>query len=384
MAGRPKLSAQSPSESDRTGGRDSGGFLDLDRGGREHHRLFRQDRIRTGLFYRTNPVGRRRTLCSAHPHQCHLWRHRLHSRSGLYFRQPVHCLPSSDPGGLRQALDTARDALIPTGVAASQCPDQPAHRSERRVLDERRGSIQPGELTASCSRGSGSISRSNARTVPKDPQNYTVLGTSVPRIDLPAKATGQFQYVQHVRAAGHAARQGRPAAGCGRQGGQCRQRFCGGSSRQRPGRGQERLRRRGRRYGMARHASGEGVGCDVVRRRRSARPDSLYAWMQRAALGGFVYGGLRRYGPDAQAGSQQVTPVSVSVSRCTDPWRAPALSPMCRGSGAGATPRSGRPRREFIRNATAVAMVLGIAQGQCARHLRRGIGMLRVERQLTR
>jgi nicotinate dehydrogenase subunit B len=42
----------------------------------------------------------------------------------------------------------------------------------------------------------------NASTVPKDPRNYTVLGTSVPRIDLPPKPTGQFQYVQHVRLAG--------------------------------------------------------------------------------------------------------------------------------------------------------------------------------------
>ena len=38
--------------------------------------------------------------------------------------------------------------------------------------------------------------------VPKDPKNYTVLGTSVPRIDLPSKTTGQFQYVQHVRLPG--------------------------------------------------------------------------------------------------------------------------------------------------------------------------------------
>jgi nicotinate dehydrogenase subunit B len=38
--------------------------------------------------------------------------------------------------------------------------------------------------------------------VPKDPKQYTVLGTSAPRIDLPAKATGQFQYVQHVRLPG--------------------------------------------------------------------------------------------------------------------------------------------------------------------------------------
>jgi len=42
----------------------------------------------------------------------------------------------------------------------------------------------------------------DSTTVPKSPKDYTVLGTSVPRIDLPAKATGQFQYVQHVRLPG--------------------------------------------------------------------------------------------------------------------------------------------------------------------------------------
>jgi CO/xanthine dehydrogenase Mo-binding subunit len=42
----------------------------------------------------------------------------------------------------------------------------------------------------------------NRQAVPKDPATYTVLGTSVPRIDIPSKATGQFQYVQHVRLAG--------------------------------------------------------------------------------------------------------------------------------------------------------------------------------------
>ncbi len=39
----------------------------------------------------------------------------------------------------------------------------------------------------------------NADAVPKDPSQYTVLGTSVPRYEIPAKMTGEFQYVQHVR-----------------------------------------------------------------------------------------------------------------------------------------------------------------------------------------
>ncbi len=42
----------------------------------------------------------------------------------------------------------------------------------------------------------------NARAIPKDPRDYTVLGKSVPRYDLPTKVTGEFQYVQHVRVPG--------------------------------------------------------------------------------------------------------------------------------------------------------------------------------------
>src|SRR5580700_10630538 len=42
----------------------------------------------------------------------------------------------------------------------------------------------------------------NSKTVPKPPSQYAVLGTSVPRVDIPAKATGEFQYVQHVRVPG--------------------------------------------------------------------------------------------------------------------------------------------------------------------------------------
>jgi CO/xanthine dehydrogenase Mo-binding subunit len=105
------------------------------------------------------------------------------------------------PGGLRQAVDTARDALfqlasqqlnVPTseltvqdGVFSVKGQDPSAHVSYGQLL-------QGKQFTLTL----------NSRTVPKDPSQYTVLGTSVPRIDLAAKATGQFQYVQHVRLPG--------------------------------------------------------------------------------------------------------------------------------------------------------------------------------------
>jgi nicotinate dehydrogenase subunit B len=104
-------------------------------------------------------------------------------------------------GGLRQALDTARDALF---QLASQQLDAPV-----RQLTVRDGvfSVTGGDPSNQVSYGQLLQGKRfnltlNAATVPKDPRDYTVLGTSVPRIDLPPKTTGQFQYVQHVRLPG--------------------------------------------------------------------------------------------------------------------------------------------------------------------------------------
>ena len=105
------------------------------------------------------------------------------------------------PGGLRQALDTARDALfqlasqrlgVPTGqltvkdgVFSVKGADNSSQVSYGQLLQGKRFNLTL-----------------NSAAIPKDPHQYTILGTSVPRIDIPTKATGQFQYVQHVRLPG--------------------------------------------------------------------------------------------------------------------------------------------------------------------------------------
>jgi nicotinate dehydrogenase subunit B len=105
------------------------------------------------------------------------------------------------PGGLRQALDTARDALfelaaqqfdvaigdllVQDGVFSVSGGDPSNHISYGQLLEGKRFNLAL-----------------NSGAVPKDARQYTVLGTSVPRIDLPAKVTGQFQYVQQVRLPG--------------------------------------------------------------------------------------------------------------------------------------------------------------------------------------
>jgi CO/xanthine dehydrogenase Mo-binding subunit len=103
-------------------------------------------------------------------------------------------------GGLRQAVDTARDALF---QLASQQLDVPVSQLTVQggvfsVVGDPSSQVSYGQLL----QGKRFNLTVNGKTVPKDPRQYTVLGTSVPRIDLPAKVTGQFKYVQHVRLPG--------------------------------------------------------------------------------------------------------------------------------------------------------------------------------------
>lgn len=105
------------------------------------------------------------------------------------------------PGGLRQAVDTARDALFQMASLYFNVPTSQI-------------TVQNGVFTVTDGNPSNSVSYGqllqgkrfnltlNKSAVPKDPRNYTVLGTSVPRLDIPTKTTGQFVYVQHVRLPG--------------------------------------------------------------------------------------------------------------------------------------------------------------------------------------
>ena len=104
------------------------------------------------------------------------------------------------PNGLRQALATAREALFEMasqqlGVSVDQLVVQEGVIS---VISDPSQQVTYGQLIGG--QQFNITVRANAR--PKDPSQYTVLGTSVPRLDLPAKVTGQFEYVQHVRRPG--------------------------------------------------------------------------------------------------------------------------------------------------------------------------------------
>jgi nicotinate dehydrogenase subunit B len=104
------------------------------------------------------------------------------------------------PGGLRQALDTARDALM---QMAAQWFD--ASVGQLTVKDgivslksDSSQQISYGQLL----QGERFNLIMDSNTVPKDPATYTVLGTSVPRVDIPAKVTGQFVYTHNIRVPG--------------------------------------------------------------------------------------------------------------------------------------------------------------------------------------
>jgi nicotinate dehydrogenase subunit B len=102
--------------------------------------------------------------------------------------------------GLRTALDTARDALM---VLAAEYLD--TTQDNLAVTD---GVVwMKSDPTQSVSYGNLVYGKRfnltlNTNAVPKDPATWTVLGRSMPRVDIPAKTTGSFMYVQNVRVPG--------------------------------------------------------------------------------------------------------------------------------------------------------------------------------------
>ncbi len=104
------------------------------------------------------------------------------------------------PSGLRQALATAREALFQMaseqlGVPVDQLTVQDG---VIRVTSDPSQQVTYGQLIG----GQQFNITLNRNARPKDPSQYTVLGTPLPRYDIPAKVTGQYEYVQHVRRPG--------------------------------------------------------------------------------------------------------------------------------------------------------------------------------------
>ncbi len=104
-------------------------------------------------------------------------------------------------GGLRAALDTARDALY---QLASQYLNADV---KQLTLKDGVFAVAGGDPTYTVSYGDLVAGQRfnlavNPRAVPNDSSTWKVLGKSVPRVEIPAKAKGSFQYVHKVRVPG--------------------------------------------------------------------------------------------------------------------------------------------------------------------------------------
>ena len=102
--------------------------------------------------------------------------------------------------GLRQAAATARQTLLELasrrlGLPASELT---VEQGIVRSRSDPHKQVSYGELV-----GGRKLGTAISRTAPtKRPDQYRVIGTSVPRSDVPAKVTGAFTYVQDIRVPG--------------------------------------------------------------------------------------------------------------------------------------------------------------------------------------
>ena len=104
------------------------------------------------------------------------------------------------PSGLRQALATAREVLLQMAASQFGVPvgQLAVQNGAITMLSDPSQQVTYGQLIG----GQRFNLTVKPDAAPKDPGQYTVLGTSVPRFDLPAKMTGVYQYVQSVRLPG--------------------------------------------------------------------------------------------------------------------------------------------------------------------------------------
>ena len=153
------------------------------------------------------------------------------------------------------ARDGARGADAARRRRSSAHPVDSARRQRRRrqrARRRRREECHYGELVG----GKKFNVPLNPTAKRKTPREWTVLGTPVPRVDMPAMATGQFEFVHNVRVPGmlHGRVVRPPAVGATVV--ERRRELGSRHAGSRQGRRQEQLRRRGRREAVAGDAGG--------------------------------------------------------------------------------------------------------------------------------
>ncbi len=103
-------------------------------------------------------------------------------------------------GSLALAAATAREALVRLAAARLQVQVDRLEASDGAVVitDDRSRHVSYADLIGA--RTFDLALDTSARR--RHPSQWTVLGTAVPRVDLPAMATGQFEFVHNVRVPG--------------------------------------------------------------------------------------------------------------------------------------------------------------------------------------
>lgn len=98
---------------------------------------------------------------------------------------------------IRQAAATARKALLERASARLKVPAAEL-RVEEGIVRGGAGQVSYGDLVAEQSLEL----KVDAKAPVKNPSQYRIVGKSVPRVDIPAKLTGEFTYMQDFRLPG--------------------------------------------------------------------------------------------------------------------------------------------------------------------------------------
>jgi len=123
---------------------------------------------------------------------------------------PTYGSLSIQNGGMqiRQAAATAREALLAQGAEKLGVPRTEVTAKDGRVVASQ-ASIAYAELVG----GKNLSLKLDPKAPLKDPSAYSIVGRPIPRLDIPDKVTGRFQYMQDFRLPGMLhARVVRPAA----------------------------------------------------------------------------------------------------------------------------------------------------------------------------
>jgi CO/xanthine dehydrogenase Mo-binding subunit len=112
---------------------------------------------------------------------------------------PTYGSLSIQNGGtqIRQAAATAREALLAQGAEKLGVPRTEVSAKDGRVVAHQ-ASVSYAQLVG----GKNLSLKLDPKAPLKDPSTYTIVGRPVPRLDIPDKVTGRFEYMQDFRVPG--------------------------------------------------------------------------------------------------------------------------------------------------------------------------------------